>query len=83
MTNALVFNHDTVVGQMKVGANFEDDYRRASLIRSIIDNPKSFPEDYSQPSARSLEGKNAGPMGCVLMMDANQVRPVILLGNGC
>ncbi|KAG8974081.1 hypothetical protein FRC05_007829 [Tulasnella sp. 425] len=59
--------------KMKVGANFDDDYRRARLIRSIIDNPKYFPEDYSQPSARSLEGKNAGPMGCVLMMDANQV----------
>ncbi|KIO22313.1 hypothetical protein M407DRAFT_15711 [Tulasnella calospora MUT 4182] len=59
--------------KMKVGANFEDDYRRANLIRSIIDNPNSFPEGYSPPAAGSLQGKNAGPMGCVLMMDANQV----------
>ncbi|KAG9044577.1 hypothetical protein FS837_007895, partial [Tulasnella sp. UAMH 9824] len=59
--------------KMKVGANFEDDYRRANLIRSIIDNPSSFPEGYSPPTAGSLQGKNAGPMGCVLMMDANQV----------
>ncbi|KAG8895211.1 hypothetical protein FRC00_007760, partial [Tulasnella sp. 408] len=59
--------------KMKVGANFEDDYRRANLIRSIIDNPSSFPEGYQPPTAGSLQGKNAGPMGCVLMMDANQV----------
>lgn len=59
--------------KMKVGANFDDDYRRANLIRSIIDDPKSFPEGYAPPPAGTLEGKNAGPMGCVLMMDANQV----------
>ncbi|KAG8904444.1 hypothetical protein FRC01_008725, partial [Tulasnella sp. 417] len=59
--------------KMKVGANFEDDYRRANLIRSIIDDSSSFPVGYSPPTAESLQGKNAGPMGCVLMMDANQV----------
>lgn len=64
--------------QMKVGANFADDLRRAKLIRSIIDDPKSFPEGYQPPSAATLEGKNAGPMGCVLMMDANQV-PVLMV----
>ncbi|KAG8874172.1 hypothetical protein FRB97_006100 [Tulasnella sp. 331] len=59
--------------KMKVGANFEDDQRRARLIRSILDDPKSFPADYQPPPATTLEGKNAGPTGCVLMMDANQV----------
>ncbi|KAG8999273.1 hypothetical protein FRB94_006258 [Tulasnella sp. JGI-2019a] len=59
--------------KMKVGANFEDDQRRARLIRSIIDDPKSFPPGYQPPPPAALEGKNAGPMGCVLMMDANQV----------
>lgn len=57
---------------MKVGANFEDDKRRANLIRSILDDPKSFPEGYQPPPPETLEGKNAGPTGCVLMMDANQ-----------
>lgn len=60
--------------QMKVGSSLADDMRRAKLIRSIIDDPASFPPGYTQPDPASLVGKNAGPTGCVLMMDANQVR---------
>ena len=59
---------------MKVGSSLADDTRRAKLIRSIIDDPASFPPGYTQPDPASLVGKNAGPTGCVLMMDANQVR---------
>ncbi|KAI9460262.1 enolase C-terminal domain-like protein [Lactarius psammicola] len=46
--------------KMKVGADRADDLRRGRLIRSIIDD-------------RTLAGKNAGPTGAVLMIDANQV----------
>ncbi|KAG8968991.1 hypothetical protein FRC03_005257 [Tulasnella sp. 419] len=59
--------------KMKVGADFETDLRRAKLIRSIIDDPASFPPSYKPSSPGSLANKNAGPTGCVLMMDANQV----------
>lgn len=59
--------------QMKVGSSLADDIRRAKLIRAIIDDPGSFPPGYVQPDPASLVGKNAGPTGCVLMMDANQV----------
>jgi L-fuconate dehydratase len=63
------FNHFKV----KVGISPEDDSRRLGLVRSIIDDPANFVNRIT-PSAESLEGKNAGPTGCVLMMDANQGR---------
>ncbi|KAG9095881.1 hypothetical protein FS749_009552 [Ceratobasidium sp. UAMH 11750] len=59
--------------KMKVGSSLADDTRRAKLIRAIIDDPASFPPGYVHPDPASLVGKNAGPTGCVLMMDANQV----------
>ncbi|QRV73138.1 enolase C-terminal domain-like protein [Ceratobasidium sp. AG-Ba] len=59
--------------KMKVGSSLDDDIRRAKLIRAIIDDPASFPPGYVHPDPASLVGKNAGPTGCVLMMDANQV----------
>lgn len=58
---------------MKVGISVEDDSRRLGLVRSVIDDPANFTNRKSSPSTASLEGKNAGPTGCVLMMDANQV----------
>lgn len=57
---------------MKVGISPEDDARRLALVRSVIDDPANFVNRKVEPSAVSLEGKNAGPTGCVLMMDANQ-----------
>jgi hypothetical protein len=42
------------------------------LIRSIIDNPANIREDRKNIDPASLEGKNAGPTGCVLMVDANR-----------
>ncbi|ETS59618.1 mandelate racemase muconate lactonizing enzyme [Moesziomyces aphidis] len=63
------FNHF----KLKVGADVEDDIRRLSLMRSIVDDPKEMPAGRAEPSAASLEGKNAGPTGCVVMVDANQV----------
>lgn len=57
---------------MKVGISPEDDARRLALVRSVIDDPANFVNRKVTPSAASLEGKNAGPTGCVLMMDANQ-----------
>lgn len=65
------FNHF----KMKVGADREMDLRRGKLIRSIIDDPQYLPTG-QQPrdlNAPELAGKNAGPTGSVLMMDANQV----------
>jgi len=62
------FNHFKV----KVGISVEDDNRRLALVRSVIDDPANFTDRKVKPSAASLEGKNAGPTGCVLMMDANQ-----------
>ncbi|KAG8745594.1 hypothetical protein FRC10_007485 [Ceratobasidium sp. 414] len=70
------FKHQLTVAfpaQMKVGSSLADDVRRAKLIRAIIDDPASFPPGYAHPNPASLVGKNAGPTGCVLMMDANQV----------
>ena len=74
---------------MKVGTDLEDDLRRGKLIRSIIDDPqwKRHPPpgdpDLASASASgrrlpsaddpALAGKNAGPTGAVLMIDANQV----------
>ena len=73
-TNNRGISSSPLLPQMKVGADFNSDLRRAKLIRSIIDDPASFPPNYQPLSAERLEGKNAGPTGCVLMMDANQVR---------
>lgn len=70
------FNHF----KMKVGADLADDLRRGRLIRSIIDDPQ-WQQDLLPPDVRrlrvpdgpALAGKNAGPTGAVLMIDANQV----------
>ncbi|KIY47845.1 enolase C-terminal domain-like protein [Fistulina hepatica ATCC 64428] len=62
------------VFKMKVGANLQNDLRRGKVIRSIIDDPKNFPAGTTRdPESPALKGKNAGPTGCVLMIDANQV----------
>ncbi|WVF72423.1 hypothetical protein IAT40_007238 [Kwoniella sp. CBS 6097] len=62
------FNHF----KLKVGADPEDDLRRGRLIRSIIDDKANLPEGRVIDPA-TIKGKNAGPAGCVLMVDANQV----------
>jgi len=75
--------------KMKVGADLADDLRRGRLIRSIIDDPQwqpYHPADDPESARRclllpadgggggpALAGKNAGPTGAVLMIDANQV----------
>ncbi|CAO1631858.1 unnamed protein product [Sympodiomycopsis kandeliae] len=59
--------------KLKVGTSLEADKRRMALVRSIVDNPSEMPANFQTPSAASLEGKNAGPTGCVLMIDSNQV----------
>ncbi|KAF8438074.1 enolase C-terminal domain-like protein [Boletus edulis BED1] len=61
--------------KMKVGASLEDDLRRGKLIRSIIDDPKNYPagKPLPDPNSPELKGRNAGPTGAVLMIDANQV----------
>ena len=65
------FNHF----KMKVGANQANDLSRGKLIRSIIDDPQFLPPGVKprDPKSRALQGKNAGPTGAVLMIDANQV----------
>ena len=63
------FNHF----KMKVGTDLVDDLRRGKLIRSIIDDPQWQRQRYPQPDDPELAGKNAGPTGAVLMIDANQV----------
>ncbi|KAI0265797.1 enolase C-terminal domain-like protein [Gloeopeniophorella convolvens] len=65
------FNHF----KMKVGADRADDLRRGKLIRSIIDDPQYLPPGHTprHPDSAELLGKNAGPTGAVLMIDANQV----------
>ncbi|KJA21439.1 hypothetical protein HYPSUDRAFT_42090 [Hypholoma sublateritium FD-334 SS-4] len=65
------FNHF----KMKVGADQADDLRRGTLIRSIIDDPQYLPAGVPprDPAGADLQGKNAGPTGAVLMIDANQV----------
>jgi L-fuconate dehydratase len=55
-----------------VGADAADDLRRGQLIRSIIDNPANMPKDRKPIDPESIKGKNAGPTGCVLMIDANR-----------
>ncbi|KAH0826635.1 hypothetical protein J3R83DRAFT_5002 [Lanmaoa asiatica] len=61
--------------KMKVGASLEDDLRRGRMIRRIIDDPKNYPVDkpLRNPDSPELKGRNAGPTGAVLMIDANQV----------
>ncbi|KAG9313383.1 enolase C-terminal domain-like protein [Chiua virens] len=65
------FNHF----KMKVGADVESDLRRGKIIRSIIDDPQYLPPGSKgrDPMSPELRGKNAGPAGAVLMIDANQV----------
>jgi len=63
------FNHF----KMKVGADKASDLRRGRVIRSVIDDPKNLPSGHQPPDPKSLEGKNAGPTGAVLMIDANQM----------
>jgi len=58
---------------MKVGSKVESGLHRGKVIRSIIDDPANPPTGRNPPSPRSIEGKNAGPTGNVLMIDANQV----------
>ena len=57
--------------QLKVGADPEDDLRRGLLIRSIIDDPANIPKGRTV-DPKTIAGKNAGPTGCVLMVDANR-----------
>ena len=56
---------------MKIGVDVEEDLRRGLLIRSIIDNPANMPKGKTIDAA-SIEGKNAGPTGAVLMIDSNR-----------
>lgn len=65
------FNHF----KMKVGADRANDLRRGKIIRSIIDDPQYLPAGRKpkDPNGPDLIGKNAGPTGSVLMIDANQV----------
>jgi L-fuconate dehydratase len=65
------FNHF----KMKVGADQANDLRRGKIIRSIIDDPQYLPPGHTPRDLNSeaLRGKNAGPTGAVLMIDANQV----------
>ncbi|KIP06359.1 hypothetical protein PHLGIDRAFT_107105 [Phlebiopsis gigantea 11061_1 CR5-6] len=65
------FNHF----KMKVGADQASDLRRGKIIRSIIDDPQYLPAGAQprDPNGPDLIGKNAGPTGSVLMIDANQV----------
>ena len=60
---------------MKVGADLADDLRRGKLMRSLIDDPALLPPGTLARGVDSpeLKGKNAGPTGSVLMIDANQV----------
>lgn len=60
---------------MKVGADQANDLRRGKIIRSIIDDPQYLPPNAKprDPNSEALKGKNAGPTGAVLMIDANQV----------
>ncbi|GBE83760.1 L-galactonate dehydratase [Sparassis crispa] len=65
------FNHF----KMKVGADRDSDLRRGKIMRSIIDDPQYLPSGHKarDPNSPELVGKNAGPTGSVLMIDANQV----------
>ena len=58
---------------MKVGANRDSDLRRGKIIRSVIDDPANLPAGHVERDPKTIAGKNAGPTGAVLMIDANQV----------
>ena len=60
---------------MKVGADLAADLRRGRVVRSIIDDPQYLPPGVParDPNSPELQGKNAGPTGAVLMIDANQI----------
>lgn len=58
---------------MKVGSDLAADLRRGAIIRSVIDDPANLPAGHVPRDPKTLVGKNAGPTGNVLMMDANQV----------
>jgi hypothetical protein len=58
--------------QLKVGADVDEDVRRVKLMRSIIDDPANMPTNRPPVNPKSLEGKNAGPTGCVMMVDSNR-----------
>ena len=58
---------------MKVGTNRESDLRRGKIIRSVIDDPANVLPNAAPRDPATLVGKNAGPTGNVLMIDANQV----------
>jgi L-fuconate dehydratase len=68
-----LFRHSFNHFKVKVGGGVEDDRRRLALVRSIIDDPKEC-AGRPTPAPETLVGKNAGPTGSVLMIDANQVR---------
>lgn len=59
--------------KLKVGTSLEADQRRLALVRSIVDNPAEMPPGFVKPRPECLVGKNAGPTGCVVMIDSNQV----------
>ena len=59
--------------KLKVGLGVENDDRRMGVMRKIIDDPNEMPAGHVPADAATLEGKNAGPTGCVLMIDSNQV----------
>jgi len=63
------FNHF----KMKVGSNVESDLNPGEVTRSIIDDPANLPKGRKPPSRSSTEGKNAGPTGNALMIDANKI----------
>lgn len=78
-------NHRVVLNifrQMKVGASLESDLRRSKIMRSIIDDPGNFPKTYNPPAPERLVGKNAGPMGTVIMFDANQASHIAYSSPG-
>jgi len=58
---------------MKVGSDPASDLRRGMIIRSVIDDPANIPSNNASKDPKTLIGKNAGPTGNVLMIDANQV----------
>lgn len=57
--------------QLKVGIDRDADLRRCQMVRKIIDDPANMPEGWNV-DPKAIEGKNAGPTGCVLMVDANR-----------
>lgn len=69
------------LSQLKVGADAHDDLRRGLLIRKIIDNPENMPKDRKPIDPASIAGKNAGPTGCVLMVDANRMSPLVPISS--